>query len=149
MTERLHFHFSLLCTGEGNGNPLQYSCLENPRDGGAWWAAVYGVTQSRTRLKRLSSSSNLCTYLYMCIYVCVCVCPVALSSLFVTPWTRAHQAPLAMEFSRQEYWIEWVSISYSRGSSQPRDQTRIFCIYCIDRQILYAVPPGSPGCICI
>ena len=46
--ERLHFHFSLSCTGEGNGNPLQYSCLENPRDGGAWWAAVYGVTQSWT-----------------------------------------------------------------------------------------------------
>ena len=58
MTERLHFHFSVLCIGEGNGNPLQCSCLENPRDGGAWWAAVYGVTQSRTRLKRLSSSSS-------------------------------------------------------------------------------------------
>ena len=50
-TERLHFHFSLSCFGEGNGNPLQCSCLENPRDGGAWWAAVYGVTQSRTQLK--------------------------------------------------------------------------------------------------
>ena len=50
-TERLHFHFSLSCTGEGNGNPLQGSCLENPRDGGAWWAAIYGVTQSQTRLK--------------------------------------------------------------------------------------------------
>ena len=59
MTERLHFHFSLLCIGEGNGNLLQCSCLENPRDGGAWWAAVYGVAQSRTRLKRLSSSSSL------------------------------------------------------------------------------------------
>ena len=58
MTERLHFDFSLSCIGEGNGNPLQYSCLENPRDGGAWWAAVYGVAQSRTRLKRLSSSSS-------------------------------------------------------------------------------------------
>ena len=58
MTERLHFHFSLSCIGEGNGNPLQYSCLENPRDGGAWWAAVYGVAQSWTRLKRLSSSSS-------------------------------------------------------------------------------------------
>ena len=57
-TERLHFHFSLSCTGEGNGNPLQYCCLENPRDRGAWWAAVYGVAQSRTRLKRLSSSST-------------------------------------------------------------------------------------------
>ena len=58
-TERLHFHFSLSCIGEGNGNPLQYSCLENPRDGGAWWAAVSGVAQSWTRLKRLSSSSNI------------------------------------------------------------------------------------------
>ena len=58
-TERLHFHFSLSCIGGGNGNPLQCSCLENPRDGGAWWAAVYEVTQSRTRLMRLSSSSSL------------------------------------------------------------------------------------------
>jgi len=57
-TERLHFHFSLSCIGEGNGNPLQCSCLENPRDGGAWWAAVYGVAQSRTRLKQFSSSSS-------------------------------------------------------------------------------------------
>ena len=47
-TEQLHFHFSLSCIGEGNGNPLQCSCLENPRDGGAWWAAVSGVVQSRT-----------------------------------------------------------------------------------------------------
>jgi len=51
MIERLAFHFSLSCIGEGSGNPLQCSCLENPRDGGAWWAAVYGVTQSQTRLK--------------------------------------------------------------------------------------------------
>ena len=58
MTERLHFHFSLSCIGEGNGNPLQCSCLENPRDRGAWWAAVSGVAQSRTRLKQLSSSSS-------------------------------------------------------------------------------------------
>ena len=58
MTERLHFHFSLSFIGEGNGNPLQYSCLENLRDRGAWWAAVYGVAQSRTRLKRLSSSKQ-------------------------------------------------------------------------------------------
>ena len=50
-TERLHFHFLLSCIGEGNGNPLQCSCLENPRDGEAWWAAIYGITQSRTRLK--------------------------------------------------------------------------------------------------
>ena len=57
-TERLHFHFSLWCIGEGNGNTLQCSCLENPRDGGAWWAAVSGVAQSRTRLKQLSSSTS-------------------------------------------------------------------------------------------
>ena len=58
MTEQLHFHFSLSCIGEGNGSLLQCSFLENPRDGGAWWAAVYGVAQSRTRLTRLSSSSS-------------------------------------------------------------------------------------------
>ena len=60
LTEQLHFDFdfSLSCIGEGNGNPLQCSFLENPRDGGAWWAAIYGVAQSWTRLKRLSSSSS-------------------------------------------------------------------------------------------
>ena len=58
-TEWLHFHFSLSCIGEGNGNPLQCSCLENPRDEGAWWAVIYGVAQSQTRLKWLSRSSSL------------------------------------------------------------------------------------------
>ena len=67
MTERLHFHFSVSCIGEGNGNPLQCSCLENPGDGGAWWAAICGVAQSRTRLKRPSSSSSS-------ISLCMCVC---------------------------------------------------------------------------
>ena len=57
-TERLHFQFSLSCIGEGNGNPLQCSCLENPRDGGAWWTAVYGVAQSQTQLKWRSSGSS-------------------------------------------------------------------------------------------
>ena len=57
--EQLHFHFSHSCIGEGNGNPLQCSCLENPRDGGAWWAAVYGVAQSRTWLKWLSCLARL------------------------------------------------------------------------------------------
>ena len=61
-TERLHFHFSLSSIGEGNGNPLQCSCLENPRDRGAWWAAVDGVTQHRTRLKRLGGSSSSLKY---------------------------------------------------------------------------------------
>ena len=66
-TGQLHFHFSLSCIGEGNGNPLHCSCLENPKDGGAWWAAVYGVSQSQTRLTWLSSSSRAgwyyCTWL--------------------------------------------------------------------------------------
>ena len=69
MTERLPFHFSLSCTGEGNGTPV--SCLENPRDGGAWWAAVYGVAQSWTRLKRLSSSSRVnFTFLKIVDFLC-------------------------------------------------------------------------------
>ena len=75
-TERLHFHFSLSCIAEGNDNPLQCSCLENLRDGGDWWAAVYGIAQSRTRLKWLSSSSlyyflkcqNHNTKFYVAIY---------------------------------------------------------------------------------
>ena len=58
MTEQLPFHFSLSCIGERNGNPLQCSCLENPRDGGAWWAAVYGVPQSQARLKGLSLAKS-------------------------------------------------------------------------------------------
>ena len=62
------FHFSLSCIGEGNGTPLQCSCLENPRDGGAWWAAVYGVAQSRTQLKRLSSSSSSSGINYLITY---------------------------------------------------------------------------------
>ena len=69
-TQRLHFHFSLSCNGEWNGNPLQCSCLENPRDRGAWWAAIYGVTQSQTRLKRLSSSS-LVRWIFFIIYFIV------------------------------------------------------------------------------
>ena len=96
------FHFSLSCIGEGNGNPLQCSCLENPKDGGAWWTSVSGVAQSRTWLKRLSSSSSskyhiysyypfsliqnchyvynyICNYIYtymfiyIAIYICVCL----------------------------------------------------------------------------
>ena len=58
MTEQLHFHFPLSCIGEENGNPFQCSCLENPRDRGAWWAAFSGVTQIQTQLKQLSSSNN-------------------------------------------------------------------------------------------
>ena len=71
MTERLHFHFSLSCIGEGNDNPLQCSCVENPRDGGAWWAVVYGVAQSRTRLKRLSLAWILFVVVVVQLLSCV------------------------------------------------------------------------------
>ena len=112
----LNFHFSLSCIGEGNGSPLQCCCLENPRDGGAWWAAVYGVAQSRTRLKRISSSSS--GSMYACIQnaqynyshkrltTISCVCAQLLSHvlLFVTLWTIACQATLTMGIFRQEYW---------------------------------------------
>ena len=84
MTERLHFHFSLSCTGEGNGNPLQCSCLENPRDRGAWWAAIYGVAQSRTGLKQLSSSSSplcVCVSLSVDTSVSWLLCTVLLQTL--------------------------------------------------------------------
>ena len=97
-TERLHFHFSLSCIGEENGNPLQCSCLENPRDGGVWWAAVNWVTQSQTRLKRLGSSVPL----------------------FATPGTVACQAPLSLEFSRQEYWSGELFPSLFKGRWYPR-----------------------------
>ena len=81
-TERLHFHFSLSCIGEGNGSPLQFSCLEDPRDGGAWWAAVYGVTQSRTRLKRLSSSSS-------CF-------PISSPALYYSSWLISFPVPCSL-----------------------------------------------------
>ena len=66
-TDRLHFHFSLSCTGEGNGNPLQCSCLENPRDGGAWWAAVYGVAQSRHDWSKWAAAAALCRCVPWCL----------------------------------------------------------------------------------
>ena len=121
-TEQFHFHFSLSCIGEGSGNPLQCSCLENPRDGGAWWAAIDGVAHSRTRLKRLSSSSSvlkatddflrlfvpleLSRVLYLpCVCLCVCVHMSSRVQFFVTPWAVAHHIPLSLEVSRQEYWL--------------------------------------------
>ena len=85
-TERLHFHFSLSRIGEGNGNPFQFSCLENPRDGGAWWAAVYGVAQSWTRLKQLSSriSSNVHVLMLFSQIIPPSPSPAESRSLFLT-----------------------------------------------------------------
>ena len=118
------FHFSLSLIGDGNGNPLQCSCLENPRDGGAWWAAVHGVTQSQPRLKPLSSSSS----------VCVCVSYPVVSdsenpgySVHGILWARTPQ---------------WVAIPFSRGSSQTQGSSLVF-LPC--RQILYFLShQGSP-----
>ena len=101
MTERLHFHFSLSCTGEGNGNPLQCSCLENPRDGGAWCAAVYGVAQSQTRLKWLSSSSKFTVKVAQS-------CPPLCDPMGFT----VHGILRARI-------LEWVAFPFSRRSSQP------------------------------
>ena len=81
MTERLHFHFSLSCIGEGNGNPLQCSCLKNPRDDGAQSAAIYGVAQSRTLLKRLSSSS-ICHINSLSLLHSNCFSPLQYPSFF-------------------------------------------------------------------
>ena len=122
MTEHLHFHFSLSCIGEGNGNPLQCSCLENSRDGGAWWAAVYGVAQSPTWLKRLSSSSSICLlYPFICqwtvwFFPCPGYCNCATMDI------RLHISFQIMVFSRYipsngiaQSWtrLKWFSSSSS------------------------------------
>ena len=105
MTARLHFPFSLLCMGEGNGNPLQCYCLENPRDGGAWWAAVYGVAQSRTWLKWLSS---------MKIYWV----PTASGTKCISEWTGQNLFPhgASMVWNVTMIWIltwfQWQGISF-------------------------------------
>ena len=88
MTERLHFYFSLSRIGEGNGNPLQCSCLENPRDRRAWWAAISGVAQSRTRLKWLSSSSSsrsllVICFIYSSMYMSIPISQFTPPSLFI------------------------------------------------------------------
>ena len=128
-TERLHFHFSVSCIGEGNGNPLQCSCLENPRDGGAWWAAVYGVAQSRTWLKRLSSSSSKVKW-------------KSLSRVwfFGTPETIACQASLSMGFSRQEYWSGSLFASpgdHSNPGTEPGSPA-------LQTDSIPSEPPGKP-----
>ena len=111
-TERLHFHVSLACIGEGNGNPLQCSCLENPRDRGAWWAAVYGVAQSRTQLKQLSSRSSMSIESVMpsnCLILC---CPLLLlPSIFPSIKVFSTESALCIKWPR--YWSFSFSISPS------------------------------------
>ena len=101
-TEWLHFHFSLSCIGEGNGNPLQCSCLENPRDGGAWWAAVYGVSQSQTWLKCLHSSSSLVAQLIKNL--------PAVQETWI--WSLGWEDPLEKRMTTHSnilaWWIPWT-----------------------------------------
>ena len=125
----LHFHFSLSCIGEGNGNPLQCSCLENPRDRGAWWAAVYGVAQSRTWLKWLSSRfvSSHAPKLHVALSRIWLFCSPIDCSL---PGSSVH-------WILQANILELIASSSSRGSSWPSDQTCVSCVSCTGKRVLY------------
>ena len=115
MTERLHFHFSLSHIGEGNGNPLQCSCLENPRDGGAWWAAVYGVAQGQTWLKWLSS---------IYIYICLPTNSQDWSPLGWTGWISLQSKGLSKVFSNntvQKHQFFSAQLSYSPNLTSIHD----------------------------
>ena len=90
-TDRLHFHFSLSCTGEGNGNPLQCSCLENPRDGEAWWAAISGVAQSRTWVKWLSSSSYILKWSHTLVLKLSCIILHVRNHLIYLPYSKTYK----------------------------------------------------------
>ena len=125
-TDRLHFHVSLSCIGEGNGNPLQCSCLENPRDGGAWWAAVYGVAQSRTRLKRLSSSSSssICVSNHHIVQLKLIQCFVSIASQntkMPSSQLEINKRGLIKKFVIWWWFSCWVMSDsrYSMDSSQP------------------------------
>ena len=107
MTERLHFHFSLSCIGEGNGNPLQYSCLENPGDWRAWWAAVSGAAQSRTRLKQLSSMYSFVTQYHQAM-----VFPVVMYGC--ESWTVKKAERQRIDAFELRYWkrplrVPWIA----------------------------------------
>ena len=109
MTEQLHFHFSLSCIGEGNGNPFQCSCLENPRDGGAWWVAIYGATQSWTQLKRLSSSSMSIGSVMPSNHLILCHPLLLPPSIF--PSTRVFSNECHLHIRWSKYWSFSFSIS--------------------------------------
>ena len=123
--------------------PLRYSCLENPMDRGAWWAAAYGVAQSRTQLKRLSSS----TLRVLCEYR-LCECLLSRFShvqLFVTPWTVAHQAPLSVGFARQEYW-SGLLCPPPGDLPDPGTEPTSFMSPALAGRFFPLVLPGNPQC---
>ena len=156
MTEQLHFHFSLSCIGEENGSPLQCSCLENPRDGGAWWAAVYGVAQSRTWLKCLSISSQGIVKDRKAWHAAVH--DVTKSWTGLPDWKTtnlqkrvvmtlvcwvASDSMQSQDCSPPDSYANWifqarklegVAISFPRGSLWLRVWTLVCCVSCIGRQ---------------
>ena len=112
-TERLHFHFLLSHNGEGNGNPLQCSCLENPRDWGAWWAAVYGVAQSGTRLKWLSSSSSRFVVAFLSKSKCLLISWLQSLSAVILEHKKIKSvtaSPFSLLFAMKRWdWMPWSS----------------------------------------
>ena len=113
MTENPHFHFSLSCIGEGNDNPFQCSCLENSRDGGAWWAAVYGVTQSRIRLKWLSSSSAFSWQNSICL--CPALFCIPRPNLPVTLCISCHPSFVIQMLWWKEHFFFFFAVSSRRS----------------------------------
>ena len=113
--------------GGASGSPLQCSCLENPKDGGAWWAAVHGVAKSQTQLKRLSSSSSSSSSISS-------VQSLGRVQLFSTSWTVVCQTPQSMEFSRQEYWNVWPFLLQGIFPTQGLNLGLLY-----GRQILYCL----------
>ena len=141
MTEWLHFHFSLSCIGEGNGNPLQYSCLENPRDGGAWWAAVYGVAQNRTRLKQLSSRQQQYTYKYRlqtAVADGVDTVKSLNSHLLIIMFMSFHRVNISMVRKNQQHWK--TSVTCEENSIMIRN------FYCTGYR---ALEPGKENLTCL
>ena len=142
-TERLHFHFSLSCFGAGNGNPLQCSCLENPRGRGAWWAAVYGVAQSRHHWSNLAAAaaapslSLLYTHVYRAKEFTVFPMGLCLSIYIIHPirvWGSPHPTSLYLSLLQQSSCF-FYSLSSSQGLSQPSSQSE------------WRLIPNKPTCL--
>ena len=130
MTEQLHFHFSLSGIGEGNGNPLQCSCLENPRDGGAWWAVVYGVAQSQTWLKQLSSSSSsnfLCTYQTQ-LYSLLCSVYSTLLFIFSVESSFSYRFLGGLSISGNNLFVDAVLL-FIRNTYMIIQMSKIYVLY--------------------
>ena len=137
----IHFHFPLSCTQEGNGNPLQYSCLENPRDGGAWWAAVYGIAQSQTRLKRLSSSSSMFSEVSRLVFLAAKSCLTLATpetARLLNPWDFpgknigvgchfAHQGFQILLHNDKSYHILGHQLQTLRGDLEYRRDSSVSC----------------------